>query len=257
MNYKEYMEDFSRNATKIIDETLEEIRNFSKKVHNKTFVVGLSGGIDCAVAMSLCVKAGMKVIALTLPYEKDQSKQREVGASDAFLQAKVFNVEIQEIDITKTVNSLLENFKDNKLLENKDLLLSKANVLPRIRMTNLYFLAQSIGALVLGTSNLSEYTMGYFTKWGDMGCDFNPIKKFTKSEIYILAKHLDIIENIQKKAPSADLWDGQTDENEMHLTYDEIDKYIRSKDEVSDEVKLKVENALLRSKHKKFKLIEE
>ena len=257
MNYKEYMEDFSKNAIKIIDKTVKEIKDFSKKVHNDTFVIGLSGGIDCAVAMSLCLKAGMKVIALTMPYEKDQSKQRAVGANDAFDQAKVLNVEIQEIDITKTVNSLLENFKDNKLLENKDLLLAKANILPRIRMTNLYYLAQGIGALVLGTSNLSEYTMGYFTKWGDMGCDYNPIKKFTKSEIYILAKHLDIIESIQNKAPSADLWDGQTDENEMHLTYYEIDKYIRNKDESSDEVKEKVERAKARSMHKKFKLVEE
>ena len=101
------------------------------------------------------------------------------------------------------------------------------NVPPRVRMTYLYAFAGAKNYLVLGTSNLSELTAGYFTKWGDGASDFEPLKDLTKSEVRILAKYLGVPKEIINKAPSADLWQGQTDEDEMGMVskFDKIDKY--------------------------------
>ena len=101
-----------------------------------------------------------------------------------------------------------------------------ANVAPRLRMTTLYAVAQSRNALVAGTGNKCERYMGYFTKWGDGACDFNPIADLTVSEIYEFLAYLKAPENIRKKAPSAGLFEGQTDEAEMGVTYRDIEMYM-------------------------------
>ena len=93
-------------------------------------------------------------------------------------------------------------------------------------MTYLYEYAQINNLLVVGTGNLSEATVGYFTKWGDGAHDFNPIANLTKREVYVLAKHLHVPESILTAKPSADLWEGQTDEDEMGITYNQIDDFI-------------------------------
>ena len=101
-----------------------------------------------------------------------------------------------------------------------------SNIAPRLRMTTLYAIGAARNMLVAGTGNRSERYMGYFTKWGDGACDFNPISDLTVGEIYEFLDYLNAPENIRKKAPSAGLFEGQTDESEMGVTYAAIDKYL-------------------------------
>ena len=115
-----------------------------------------------------------------------------------------------------------------KAIEGKAELTKSAisNIAPRLRMTTLYAIGAAEGKLVAGTGNRAEAYMGYFTKYGDGGCDFNPIIDLTVGEIYEFLAYLGAPENIIKKAPSAGLYEGQTDEKEMGVTYAAIDKYI-------------------------------
>ena len=116
---------------------------------------------------------------------------------------------------------------DSQILNQKpSLKLSRANIRPRVRMTYLYQLAQMSDRFVCGTGNLAERTVGYFTKWGDGVCDLNPIAMLTKQEIYTLARFLEVPDSIIQKKPSAGLWEGQTDENELGITYKQIDAFI-------------------------------
>ena len=103
---------------------------------------------------------------------------------------------------------------------------AKANIAPRLRMTALYSIAQTRNSLVVGTGNRSERYMGYFTKWGDGACDINPISDLTATEVFEFLRYLNAPEHIVTKAPSAGLFEGQTDESEMGVTYKAIDEYI-------------------------------
>ena len=117
----------------------------------------------------------------------------------------------------------LENELD-KIVNPKDE--AKINAKPRLRMTTLYYVAQSLNYLVIGTGNKCEAIVGYTTKWGDSAHDFNPISDLTVTEIYEFLHYLNAPQWIMQKAPSAALFDGQTDETEMGITYAEIDSYI-------------------------------
>lgn len=252
--YETYLSEFEKNVDVYINKTIEEIKEFANKNHITRFVIGMSGGIDCALSSALVKKAGYEVIALTMPYEENTSKQRVKGINDARKHCEAINIPIYEVSITNMVNSMLkeqDKIKNELAKYDGNERLAKANILPRARMINVYYVAQLINGVVLGTGNLSEYTMGYFTKWGDGGYDYDPILKYTKTEVYILARRLNIIEEIINKKPSADLWDGQSDEEEMNITYKEIDKYIRCPEECSELTKSIVENAKRKSAHKK------
>ena len=251
-----YLKEFEKNVDSHIEATIKEIKDFATKNKITRFVIGMSGGVDCALISALVKKAGYEVIALTMPYEENTSKQRVKGISDAKKHCLKFDIPIYEVSITNMVNELLreqDKIKDHFNKYNGNEKMAKANLLPRARMMNLYYVAQLVNGVVLGTGNLSEYTMGYFTKWGDGGYDYDPIIKYVKSEVYILAKRIGIIDEILNKKPSADLWDGQSDEEEMNISYYDIDNYIRFPFECDINVKLKVESAIKRSEHKKRK----
>ena len=104
--------------------------------------------------------------------------------------------------------------------------------------------------LVIGTGNLSERTVGYFTKWGDGANDLNPIANLTKGEVYILAKYLQVPDSIINKKPSADLWNGQTDEEELGITYEQIDKFILTGTSGNNEIDNKIRNVNKKNMHK-------
>jgi NAD+ synthase len=110
------------------------------------------------------------------------------------------------------------------------------NIAPRLRMTTVYAIGQTMGALVAGTGNRSERYTGYFTKWGDGAFDFNPISDLLVEEIYEFLEYLGAPESIIKKAPSAGLFEGQTDEQEMGVTYAAIDKYITTGEGTPEDV---------------------
>ncbi|MGE5627696.1 MAG: NAD(+) synthase [Solirubrobacterales bacterium] len=182
---------------------------------SKGFITGNSGGIDSAVVLALCKLASKNTIGVIMPCGNISEDERY-----ARITAEKFDIETIFVD-------LMQPFEAMKSAIGEDLSsLSSSNLKPRLRMASLYAIAQNRGYIVVGTGNLSEATMGYFTKWGDGAHDINPIRNLCKSEVRILARELGVPEEIIEKAPSAGLWEGQTDEEEMKVLYKEIDEYI-------------------------------
>ncbi|MCI5774087.1 MAG: NAD(+) synthase [Erysipelotrichaceae bacterium] len=246
------LREFEQELDLHIEKIAAKIKKVYEDSHSNGFVIGMSGGIDCATVMALCHHANVPVIAFTMPYEANTSKQRIKGMDDAKACCDKFHVPLYTLDISQSANVLIDqvnNTLSQELINDEKVRLAKANVLPRMRMINLYYVAQLTNRLVIGTGNLSEIVMGYFTKWGDGANDFNPIKTLCKTQIYMIAKRLGVPQAIIDKQPSADLWDEQTDEKEMGLTYAQIDNYITS-GEASEEVKAKISATLRRNKHK-------
>lgn len=259
------MEEFKENVSVEVNSILKSIQDYFRNCNTNRAVVGMSGGIDCSVVARLLQMAGIDVTLILMP--NGESMNLAGDKNDSMDLINKFNFQYSTFSITDTVASLLSSMcvsynphKQNVCLlrgvtgdiEGENIELSEmaiANINPRIRMIMLYTLAQSMNALVVGTGNLSEITMGYFTKWGDGASDFNPIKEYTKSEIRIIAKHIGIPERIITKAPSANLWVGQTDEDEMGITYYDLDRYILTKEGSKDTIE-KVERTIKRVAHK-------
>ncbi|MGL5615841.1 MAG: NAD(+) synthase [Sarcina sp.] len=216
------------NAKRYSEEIIEFIKERVALANANGVIVGMSGGIDCSLVSALCSKAGVKTLLVMMPY--GDSMNRTKDRDDALELIEKFNLDYTTVNITNTVdaleNSLRESLKTDKAMEIQLSDLALSNVRPRVRMTTLYTLGQSLGYLVGGTGNLSERTVGYSTKWGDGAHDFNPIGMLTKTEVRTLARYLGVPNSIIDKAPSAGLWAGQTDEDEMGIKYSEIDDYI-------------------------------
>ena len=192
------------------------IKEHIKNSGTNGVVLGMSGGVDCSTVSALCAKNGINVHLVLMPYGDNMEKTKNYN--DAMELISKFNISHHIFDIKPAVDSLEIKDSENNL--------AKANIRPRVRMTYLYEYAQINNLLVIGTGNLSERTVGYFTKWGDGANDLNPVGMITKKEIYILAKHLGVPDSIINKKPSADLWEGQTDEQELGISYSQIDEYI-------------------------------
>ena len=212
------MRTFDINTTiSKIQKSIIEYVNFANA---EGVIIGLSGGIDSAVTAFLCSNAlgKEKVIGLGLPCKSDPN-----DIQDAELISNLIGIEFIKIDLT----SIFEKFIDEMKLKTETNKLALANTKSRLRMVTLYFINQSRGRfLVAGTGNRTELSIGYFTKYGDGGVDFEPIGDLFKSEVKKIAKILEIPEKIINKAPSAGLWEGQTDEDEIGISYDELDEII-------------------------------
>lgn len=226
-----------------LEERLEWIRNQVNSAGAKGIIIGESGGKDSAIVTALCVKAlgKDKVLGVTMPCNS-LSKDME----DARALADAFGIELLTVDIANTFNAIKASIESVSELSD----LSIANIKPRLRMTTLYAIGQAKNYLVAGTDNKSEMVMGYFTKWGDGGYDFNPIPDLTVREVLELGKELGVPESILTKAPSAGLWEGQTDEKEMGVTYAQIEEYITTgkTDPHAEEI---IERTNKRTEHKR------
>ncbi len=199
----------------------------------KGAVVGLSGGIDSSVTSVLCKKAFTdNVLGVIMPcYSNEQD------AEDAEMLARNFDIKYIVKDLGPVLDQFLLTLKGDQEKTEGDLAI--ANMKPRLRMITLYYYAARDNYLVVGTDNWSELETGYFTKYGDGGIDLAPLGRLVKTEVRELAQHLNIPEEIIEKKPSAGLWQGQTDENEMGITYQELDEYIltgEARKEVEDRV---------------------
>ena len=179
-------------------------------------VLGMSGGLDSSVCATLCVKALGKenVTALIMP--ADGSTPVDMG--DAQELARKLGIGYKVIPLTNALHQLTKNLRHEHL--------AYANMAPRIRMALMYYHANMANYLVIGCGNKSELMTGYFTKFGDGGCDIMPIGELYKTEVMKLAQHLELPEGIINKAPSANLWPGQTDEQELGMSYAELDKIL-------------------------------
>ncbi|TFG23454.1 MAG: NAD+ synthase [Promethearchaeota archaeon] len=194
------------------------IADYVNSAGAENVVLGLSGGIDSAVTAALCTNAIGKnnIFAFGLPCESNPQ-----DLSDAQLVASTLGIPFEIIELTSVYTQFLNSVE---IPSNK---IAKANLKPRLRMMALYYLAQSKKkSLVAGTGNRAELQIGYFTKYGDGGVDFEPLGMLYKCEVRKLAKILEIPENIITKPPSPGLWMGQTDEGEIGITYDTIDEIL-------------------------------
>lgn len=226
----------------------EWIKGNIENAKSNGVVLGMSSGVDCSVVARLCQNAGINTHLILMPYGNDMTNSKNY--SDAMELISKFKFDYHIFDIKPVVDNL-QIPESSEILENAsktNIELSKANIRPRVRMTYLYEYAQIKNLLVIGTSNLSERTVGYSTKWGDGVSDLNPLGMITKREVYILAKYLQVPECIINKKPSAGLWEGQTDEEELGMKYEQIDEFIlngTSGDEQTDNlIKIKNERAM-------------
>ena len=208
-------------------------------------IVGLSGGIDSAVVATLCFEAvGDRALALAMPIN---SLAQDL--EDAVLVAQHFGLRYRVVPLEAAYGAMLQSVPDD-LGDHATRSLALANLKPRLRMLTLYYFANAQNYIVVGTSNRSELTVGYFTKWGDGAADILPIAGLTKRQVRALAVHLGVPKPVIEKAPSAGLWAGQTDESEMGITYDDIDAYL-TLGKVDSATIAKIESRFQRSQHKR------
>ncbi len=198
---------------------IDFLRRKVKDAGAEGVVLGLSGGLDSAITAFLCAEAlgSEKVLAISMP-EADTVNPQDIA--DARKVANELAIDFKVVDLTSAVEGIRKNVKDFKVDET----LPTANLKPRIRMTILYYHANLLNRLVVGTSNRSEIRAGYFTKYGDGASDIAPLGSLYKTQVTKLAKHLEVPDYILRKPPSAGLWRGQTDESELGLSYEKLDK---------------------------------
>lgn len=209
-----------RDYAKEFEARVEFIRELLKKAGAGGIVFGCSGGKDSALVGILCKRACENTIGVIMPCNSKRNYGED--ASDAQLLLNTYNIESRRVDLTETAGAITNALESAvKVTDN-----AKVNIAPRLRMTALYAIAASENRLVAGTGNKSEEYMGYFTKWGDGAFDFNPVGDLTVTEMYDFLTYLKAPEVFISKPPSAGLFDGQTDEGDMGVTYSAIDKYI-------------------------------
>ena len=199
---------------------VEFIRKTVESAGADGIVYGNSGGKDSALVGILCKMACENTVGLIMPC--GSKRNYEIDRSDAEKVAEKYDISTRYIDLSNARNEMIQVIGENHGLID----IAIFNIAPRLRMTALYAVASSEKRLVAGTGNLSEGYMGYFTKWGDGAFDFNPIADLTVTEIYDFLRFLNAPEFILSKAPSAGLFDGQTDEEDMGISYKSIDRLL-------------------------------
>ncbi len=195
------------------------LRHHWQESRREGFVLGMSGGLDSSVAAKLSVEAigPSNILGLALPLvTRDFEAER-----DAQAWAEKLGIPFRTIEIGSMVDVVVEALE----IPPEDRI-GQGNVAARVRMITLYQAAHGENRLVIGTSNKSEYLSGYFSKFGDGGCDFAPLGDLYKTQVRGMARHLGLPRRILEKVPSAGLWEGQTDEGELGVSYDDMDRVL-------------------------------
>jgi NAD+ synthase len=215
------------------NELVDKVKDYFKKQGLKKAVLGVSGGVDSAVTCFLLAEAlgPDNVHAMSLPYYEESKDVKKVVESTG--------VNYEKISVKKPVDVLVESLGIKDAVD-------KGNLMARVRMIMLYQRARKLGAVVVGTSNKSEYLTGYFTKHGDAACDFMPLVGLYKTQVVALARELGVPGTVIGKEYSPDFWPGQTDEEELGMTYEEIDDMLEKNEENS-----KLKKMIEESRHKR------
>ncbi len=221
---------------------IQWIKEYVENAGAKGVVIGNSGGKDSATVLAMAVKAlgKEKVLAVSMPCYSNKE-----DFEDAKLVANKFDVKFITVDLSSCYKEMENEIQKNIQLSTE----ATINIKPRLRMTTLYAIAQTMEYLVIGTGNLCEAMVGYTTKWGDSAYDLNPIGNFTVEEVLEIGKNLGVPEKILKKAPSDGLG-GQTDEEKMGITYKQITQMIETGN-TEEQAKAKILEKFQKSKHKR------
>jgi NAD+ synthase len=214
-------------------------------------VFGLSGGLDSAVVAALCRQGlGTRCLALVMPVRR--GSQDEADALQVARQVGIRSMVIYLDPVLAALKAQLVPLTPKS--PERRARIARANLAPRVRMILLYYHANLLNYLVIGTGNRSELEVGYFTKHGDGGADILPLGGLVKSQVRDLAARIGILPRIIEKPPSAGLWKGQTDEQELGLSYEQLDSYLlgRLKATEGDEVRVvqRIEEKRARNRHK-------
>ncbi len=217
MNLEMKQPDWAVTPEEAADRCAAFIRSTLAGAGKERLVVGLSGGIDSAVAAGLAVRAvgADKVQGIMMPYATSSA----ASLNDAITVAAALGIKTEKIEITSMVDASSADIPAAALVR-------RGNVMARCRMIVLYDISARDGSLVLGTGNRTEALLGYTTMFGDNACALNPVGDLYKTEIRLLARYLGLPEAVLTKAPSADLWEGQADEDELGYTYAEVDRLL-------------------------------
>ena len=209
-----------RDYQKEFENRVAFIKDLMTSSGAKGILYGNSGGKDSALVGILCKAAWDDTQGVIMPC----ASRRNFGEDreDGLAVAEQFGIKTRTVDLTAMKELAMETLKGQCVLTDA----AAANLAPRLRMMTLYAIAASEGRLVAGTGNRSEAYMGYYTKWGDGAYDFNPIADLTATEVLEFLRWLKAPAHIVEKAPSAGLFEGQTDEKEMGVTYAAIDKFL-------------------------------
>ena len=211
------MNKLDLNLKEVHNELVEFLRESFKKAGFSKAVLGLSGGIDSALVAYLLRDALGKenVLAIMMPYKSSNPD----SLNHAKLVVEDLGINSKTIEITEMIDAYFKNEKEATSLR-------MGNKMARERMSILFDYSSKENALVVGTSNKTEIYLGYSTQFGDSACALNPIGDLYKTNIWDLSRYLKIPNELIEKKPSADLWEGQTDEQEMGLTYKEADQVL-------------------------------
>lgn len=232
---------------KYLDEIISFLKEYKEKTHAKGYVLGLSGGVDSSLVAALAKKAVGKenLMCIMMPIDSHPSDLK-----DAQEVAKALDLRYVVLDGSNSFHETLKEFEKQGLSLDK---MSKSNLKVRIRMTMLYAYGQTNGYLVLGTDNMDERYTGYFTKYGDGAADLLPIVYLTKSEVVEASKMLGVPAHLAERVPSAGLFEGQTDEKEMGITYKDLDAFLLGKS-VPKEVEERILHLHKVSEHKRSEI---
>ncbi|WP_423819755.1 NAD(+) synthase [Salinimicrobium sp. TIG7-5_MAKvit] len=207
----------------VIDHIVNWLKEYASQAKMNGFVVGISGGVDSAVVSTLCAKTGLRTLCVELPIHQSQDQVTRAQEHIANLKKQFANVTDVQVDLTQTFDVFSQSLPQAE--ESPKLHLSMANVRARLRMTSLYYFAGLHNYLVAGTGNkVEDFGVGFFTKYGDGGVDLSPIADLMKSEVYEIARELDLIDSIVIAAPTDGLFgDSRSDEDQIGASYDELE----------------------------------
>lgn len=232
---------------KYLSEIEQFLQDYLNESHCESYVLGLSGGVDSSLVAAIARKAVGKDKLFCYALDVESSKN---DIDDAKEVAKQLDLNLEIINLTDTYHSYLKNLSKKELTR-----LTKSNLKVRMRMVALFAFAQEHHALVLGTDNADERYVGYFTKYGDGAVDLLPIVHLTKSEVRQASKFYGLDDKLINRIPSAGLFEGQTDESEMGISYIDLDNYLLGK-VVNSDVKKRIEHLHKISEHKRVPIPE-
>lgn len=209
------------NKSAVTEYIVQWLSAYCANARLQGFAIGVSGGIDSALTSTLCAMTGKNVLLVNMPIRQTQAEYSRASQHIVDLTKRFPNVQASEVDLTSTFTE----FERQMPFDAHEQHLAMANSRARLRMTTLYALAQANSLLVAGTGNkIEDFGIGFFTKYGDGGVDLSPIADLTKTEVFLLAKEVGVIQEILEAAPTDGLWaDGRSDEDQIGASYPELE----------------------------------